>query len=82
MRYIFLFLILLSPHTDNDFLDKQMEFPRVRNAVSEKLDSVKNIFAGQDISVPPAEIGLQIWKTVIFQIFLEKLVVEKIKKTT
>jgi len=44
------------------FKDRQMQFARVRNAEAQKGNALKRLFADRDLSYPPAEIFIRIFK--------------------
>lgn len=63
MRYFNFLIFILVIIINNDFLDDQKNFPRVRNAISEKIQSVQKLFKDNDIEFPPKAIYIRIFKS-------------------
>ena len=64
-------LILVTLFFDNpSFLENQKQYPRVRNAIEDKLETIQNIFMEEDVEFPPKEIFLRIFKSEKQMVFM------------
>ena len=59
---IIISVILLLSIQNNDFLTDQKKYPRVREAISQKLQATENLFKQKNIAFPPQKIFLRALK--------------------
>ena len=63
MTKILLIYVFILQLLSSDFLGEQKRYPRVREAIADKLDIVKNTFKEKDVEFPPKEIFLRAFKS-------------------
>jgi murein L,D-transpeptidase YafK len=61
-RFIFLVFGSFSLLVADGFLDQQKQYPRVRESIARKLDTVKSCFNKKNVEFPPEQIFIRIFK--------------------